>query len=85
MALSFKKAVTFPIERVVLADEMPGIGWSDHWSFWQFDYPAFMVTDTAPYRYPHYHEAEDTLDKIDVERTATVVIGLHAVINGLSE
>lgn len=81
----FKKAVTFPIERVVLADEMPGIGRSDHWSFWQFDYPAFMVTDTAPYRYPHYHEAEDTLDKIDIDRTATVVIGLHAVITGLSE
>ena len=29
-----------------------------------------MVTDTAPYRYPYYHTAQDTPDKVDYERTA---------------
>ncbi len=24
--------------------------------------------DTAPFRYPHYHEPTDTLDKLDFER-----------------
>ena len=39
-----------------------------------------MVTDTAPFRYPYYHTAEDTVDKIDFERTARVVRGLEKVI-----
>ena len=43
-----------------------------------------MVTDTAPFRYPHYHTAEDTPDKIDYERTARVVLGLRAVITDLA-
>ena len=29
-----------------------------------------MVTDTAPFRYPWYHTAEDTPDKIDYEKLA---------------
>jgi hypothetical protein len=62
---------------------MSSISRSDHWSFWQEGYPALMVTDTAPFRYPHYHEAEDTVDKIDFERTARVVRGLQKVIAAL--
>jgi hypothetical protein len=27
-----------------------------------------MVTDTAPFRYPHYHAGSDTSDKIDYPR-----------------
>ena len=27
-----------------------------------------MVTDTAPFRYPHYHSLRDTPDKLDYER-----------------
>jgi aminopeptidase-like protein len=57
-----------------------GVGFSDNWSFNQQGYPAVMVTDTALYRYPHYHEAEDTLDKIDFERMARVVRGLAMVV-----
>jgi Zn-dependent M28 family amino/carboxypeptidase len=57
-----------------------GIGWSDHWSFWQEGYPAFMVTDTAPFRYPYYHTAADTADKVDYDRMARLVPGLAEVI-----
>ncbi len=35
-----------------------------------------MVTDTALYRYPHHHTAQDTPDKVDYERPARVVRGL---------
>jgi hypothetical protein len=38
-----------------------------------------MVTDTALYRYPHYHAPNDTPDQIDYERLARVVAGLHRV------
>lgn len=57
-----------------------GIDWSDHWAFEQMGYPALMVTDTAPFRYPHYHSVEDTPDKVDYDRLARVVAGLEQVI-----
>ena len=50
---------------VAFPPDIPGVAWSDHWSFWQVGYPALMVTDTAPFRYPHYHLASDTPDKVD--------------------
>jgi len=56
------------------------VGWSDHWSFWQVGYPAMMLTDTAPFRYPYYHTAKDTPDKLDYERLARVVAGLDRVL-----
>jgi len=43
-----------------------------------------MVTDTAFYRYPHYHEASDTPDKLDYETFARVVVGLAGVARDLS-
>jgi hypothetical protein len=43
-------------------------------------YPAIMVTDTAPFRYPHYHSTADTPEKLDYERMARVVGGLERVI-----
>jgi len=42
-----------------------------------------MVTDTAPYRYLHYHTGEDTPDKVDYERLARVVTGLHGMLREL--
>jgi hypothetical protein len=35
-----------------------------------------MITDTAPYRYPHYHRPTDTPDKLDYDSFARVVMGL---------
>ncbi len=69
-----------PSEGGALPASLPGVGWSDHWAFWQFDYPAVMVTDTAPFRYPHYHTPEDTFDKLDLERSARAVAGLVEVV-----
>ena len=42
-----------------------------------------MVTDTAPYRYPWYHTAEDTPDKLSIERMTHVVDGLEHVVSVL--
>ena len=75
---TFRRVATFPSQGAALPGWIPGVGWSDHWAFWQEGYPALMVTDTAPFRYPHYHTAQDTPDKIDYERLARVVTGLTA-------
>ena len=68
-----------------LPGAIPGVGWSDHGSFWQSGYPAVMITDTAPFRYPHYHATTDTPERIDYERLARVVSGLAAVTVDLAE
>jgi Zn-dependent M28 family amino/carboxypeptidase len=80
----FRKTTRFPAYGCALPELIAGIGWSDHWSFWQMGYPGLMVTDTATFRYPHYHTKDDTPDKIDFERTARVVAGLERVVADLA-
>jgi Zn-dependent M28 family amino/carboxypeptidase len=81
---AFRRRTSFPLQCAALPDAIPGVGWSDHWSFWQAGYPALMVTDTAPFRYPWYHTPQDTPDKIDFDKLAQVVDGLEAVIAALA-
>ncbi len=80
---SFRDNVSFPSEGASMPRRLTGIGWSDHWAFWQCGYQACMVTDTAPFRYPYYHTVEDTIDKIDFDRLTRVVVGLESVIDDL--
>lgn len=84
MVTTFREQAKFPSEGAALPGRIDGVGWSDHWSFWQQGYPGVMVTDTAPFRYPHYHLATDTPDKIDYERLALVVDGLEKVVAELT-
>jgi len=79
----FREAEDFPTEGIAAPGSLPGIGWSDHWSFWQEGYPAIMLTDTAPFRYPYYHKQQDTPDKIDPDRIARIVTGMQKVVNDL--
>jgi Zn-dependent M28 family amino/carboxypeptidase len=81
---AFRRRTAFPLQSAALPDAIPGVGWSDHWSFWQAGFPALMVTDTAPFRYRWYHTAQDTPDKIDYDKLAQVVDGLEAVIAALA-
>ena len=81
--LAFKSRTNFPIESAVLPELIQESGWSDHWSFWQFGYPAAIVTDTAPFRNPHYHEESDLPPTLDYERMAHVVEGLTGVVEEL--
>ncbi len=80
---TFRETTRFPSEGVGAPGWIQGIGWSDHWSFWQAGYPALMVTDTAPFRYPHYHEPTDTPEKLDYGRMARVVAGVGRVVEKL--
>jgi len=82
---AFKNARKLPCEGALMPAAIPGIGWSDQWSFWECGYPAIMVTDTAPFRYPHYHSSTDTPDKLDYDRFALVVSGLEKVIAELAK
>jgi hypothetical protein len=62
-----------------------GVGWSDHWSFWQEGYPAIMVTDTSFFRNPNYHEPSDKPATLDYDRMARVTRGLVRVVTDLGK
>ena len=77
---AFRNTTKFPSEGTAAPGWITGIGWSDHWSFWREGYRAIMVTDTAFFRYDHYHTQEDTPEKIDYDRLARVTKGLAEVV-----
>jgi len=81
----FRKNAKIPAEGASLPAFIPGVSWSDQWSFWQHGYPAIMVTDTAPFRYPYYHSSNDTPDKLDYDRFTLVVSGMEKVIRDLDK
>ena len=62
-----------------------GIDWSDHKSYRAHGYPAVMVTDTAFFRNPRYHTAEDNADMLDYAGMAEVVAGVVAAVQKLAE
>jgi Peptidase family M28 len=81
----FRKHAKIPSEGAALPSFIPGVSWSDQWSFWRCGYLGIMITDTAPFRYPHYHLASDTPDKLDYDRFTLVVSGMEKVIEGLDK
>jgi Zn-dependent M28 family amino/carboxypeptidase len=85
LAQSFRAGSDFPLEHIATLRWVPGVAWSDHLSFWRLGYRALMVTDTAFYRYPYYHSAEDTPEKLVFPELARVTEGLFHALARLSE
>jgi Zn-dependent M28 family amino/carboxypeptidase len=81
---AFERHTRFPVVGAAVPAWVPGVSWSDQWSFWQHGYPAVMVTDTAPFRNPHYHTEGDTPDRLDYGALATVTEALAAVVRDLA-
>jgi Peptidase family M28 len=82
---AFREVARLPSEGAAMPRCTPGVDLSDHWSFWQAGYPAFMVTNTAMYRNPNYHTSGDNLASLDIERLARATLGLEATILKLAE
>jgi Zn-dependent M28 family amino/carboxypeptidase len=81
----FRAHCDFPVEQLAAPSLVPGVSWSDHRSFWRQGYRALMVTDTAPYRYPHYHARGDTPDQLDYDALGRIVDGLAPTLKALAE
>jgi len=81
----FRASTQFPSIGGLAPDAIPGIGWSDHWSFAVHGWPALMVTDTAFFRYPHYHRPSDTPDKVDYDKLARIVKGLERTLRDIAK
>ncbi len=85
MVRSFRRSTAFPSQGSAVPGWVAGVGWSDHWSFWQEGYPAVMISDTALFRNPNYHQPSDKPDTLDYDRMARVVRGLATVIADLGK
>jgi Zn-dependent M28 family amino/carboxypeptidase len=80
---SFKSVSSLPVKSLSGISLIPGVDFSDHRSFWKFDYRAFMVTDTAFYRNPNYHDPGDTAGTLDYDKMAELVNGLYKALRGI--
>jgi Zn-dependent M28 family amino/carboxypeptidase len=80
----FRETTQFPSEGVAAPSFIPGISWSDQWSFWEEGYDGIMVTDTALFRYAEYHTARDRPVILDYERLARVIAGLERVVAAMA-
>jgi len=81
---SLKQHSSVPVEALSTVSFVPGVDFSDHWSFWKMGYPAVMITDTAFYRNPNYHTERDTIDTLDFNRMTELLKGLLQVACDLS-
>jgi len=55
---------------------LPDTRRSDHSPFWDAGYPALMITDTANMRNPHYHQASDRIETLNLTFLGAVYNGL---------
>jgi Zn-dependent M28 family amino/carboxypeptidase len=85
LAEAFRKNSDFPLETAATFPLVPGVGWSDHRSFWLQNYPAVMITDTAFHRYRHYHLPSDTPEKLAFPEFSRVTSGLFLAFNDLAQ
>ncbi|HEX2056247.1 MAG TPA: M20/M25/M40 family metallo-hydrolase [Nitrospiraceae bacterium] len=65
-------------------EHLPDTRRSDHAAFWDHDYPAVMLTDTASFRNPHYHRPTDTIDTLDLTFLGHVTLAVTAAIRDLA-
>jgi len=85
VAESIKAGSRLPVEHLVALPFIPGIGLSDHGSFWKMGFPAVMVTDTAFYRNPNYHGAKDTIGTLRFDKMSELVRGMVHVVEFLTK
>ena len=81
---SFRSHTQFPSQASAAPMQIPGISWSDQWSFWKEGYDAIMITDTAPFRNDNYHLETDRANTLDYPKMARVAHGIARTIEDLA-
>jgi Zn-dependent M28 family amino/carboxypeptidase len=78
-----RKHSAVKVQTMVGPESVGGINLSDNSSFWRHGYRAVMVTDTAFFRNPHYHQQTDTMNTLDFGYMAEIVKGLFSTLGGM--
>ena len=66
-------------------EQLPGVDFSDHASYWPYGINAIMITDTAFYRNFEYHKSGDTYDRLDYRSMHNTVIALYETVLALNK
>ncbi len=73
-----KEVAGLPVETLQVPDNgnlLQATRLSDHSPFWDAGFSAVMITDTSFLRNPHYHQASDTLETLDLDFLTQVTAG----------
>lgn len=82
----FRESQSFPSEGLTVPVALiRDVRRSDQAAFWRYNYPAFMVTDTAAHRNYAYHNARDVPESLDYDAMARITTGLISVLVSLAE
>ncbi len=79
----FRIVSAFPSTGTVVPGVIEGADLSDHWAYHHVGFPALMITDTAPYRNPFYHQPHDTPDMVDYASLARITQGVEQMVRKL--
>ena len=75
---------SIPVFSINAPTSLVGVDFSDHRSYWKYNYPAVMITNTAFYRNKHYHKHTDTHEKLDYKRMSSVVAAVFLAVKKLA-
>lgn len=76
----FKKNAEIKTKIFTGPPNLPGIDFSDHLNYWNFGFPALMITDTAFFRNKNYHKATDTMETLDFLRMSQVIDAIFKIL-----
>lgn len=80
-AAAWRAASGLPLVTSVLPGPLSGLALSDQLNYWDQGFPALMLSDTAFYRNPCYHEDCDRPETLDYERMAQAAEALAAALS----
>ena len=79
-----RKTVPFlPVEHLIVpgrGNEFQDVRLSDHSPFWDEGHRAVMITDTAFFRNPNYHQPTDTLDTLNFDFLKNVTTAISGFL-----
>lgn len=79
LGLSIKN-LQIPLGLEAKLEGLKNVQRSDHFPFWEEKKSAVMLTDTAEFRNPNYHQPSDTPDTLNYEKMAEVVVLLREFV-----
>lgn len=66
-------------------EHLPDTRRSDHAAFWDEGFQAVMLTDTANFRNPHYHQPTDGIETLNLDFIEQVTDAVSAMVQSIPE
>lgn len=77
---NFRKYSSISAQGLTAPTWISGIDFSDHLSFYYYDWPALMITDTAFHRNSNYHTEKDTYETLSYDKMVILTKSLEKMI-----